>query len=195
MKILVIADEESRSLWDFWDKSKTDGIDLILSCGDLNSEYLSFLATMTNADVLYVHGNHDGNYLQKSPEGCICVDDKIINYNGIRIFGLGGSMKYSNGHFQFTEKEMQRRIGKRRLSLLKNKGFDILLTHAPAGNINDMYDLTHKGFECFNKLIRKYNPKFFIHGHVHRNYGNFRRTQIIGETTVVNAFEKYIIEI
>lgn len=195
MKILLIADEESRSLWDYWDKSKTDGIDLILSCGDLNAEYLTFLATMANVDVLYVHGNHDGNYLQKSPEGCICVDDKIINYNGIRIFGLGGSMKYGNGHFQFTEKEMQRRIGKRRLSLLKNKGFDILLTHAPAGNINDMDDLTHKGFECFNKLIRKYNPKFFIHGHVHRNYGNFRRTQIIGETTVVNAFEKYIIEI
>lgn len=195
MKILVIADEESRSLWDFWDKSKTDGIDLILSCGDLNSEYLSFLATMTNADVLYVHGNHDENYLQKSPEGCICVDDKIINYKGIRIFGLGGSMKYGNGHFQFTEKEMQRRIGKRRLSLLKNKGFDILLTHAPAGNINDMDDLTHKGFECFNKLIRKYNPKFFIHGHVHRTYGNFRRTQTVGETTIINAYEKYIIEI
>lgn len=195
MKILVIADEESRSLWDYWGKSKTDGIDLILSCGDLNAEYLTFLATMANVDVLYVHGNHDGNYLQKSPEGCICVDDKIIDYNGIRIFGLGGSMKYGNGHFQFTEKEMQRRIVKRRLSLLKNKGFDILLTHAPAKNINDMDDLPHRGFECFNKLIRKYNPKFFIHGHVHRNYGNFRRTQIIGETTVVNAFEKYIIEI
>ncbi|MDE7137147.1 MAG: metallophosphoesterase family protein [Ruminococcus sp.] len=195
MKILVIADEESRSLWDYWDKSKTDGIDLILSCGDLNSEYLTFLATMTNVDVLYVHGNHDEHYLQKSPEGCICIDDKIINYNGIRIFGLGGSMKYGNGYFQFTEKEMQRRIGKRRLSLMKNKGFDILLTHAPARNINDMDDLTHSGFECFNKLIQKYNPKFFIHGHVHRTYGNFRRTQIIGETTVVNAFEKYIIAI
>ncbi len=195
MKILVIADEESRSLWDYWDKSKTDGIDLILSCGDLNSEYLTFLATMTNVDVLYVHGNHDEHYLQKSPEGCICVDDKIIDYKGIRIFGLGGSMRYGNGYFQFTEKEMQRRIGKRRLSLMKNKGFDILLTHAPARNINDMDDLTHSGFECFNKLIQKYNPKFFIHGHVHRTYGNFIRTQTIGETTVVNAFEKYIVEI
>ncbi len=48
MKILVIADEESRSLWDYWDKSKTDGIDLILSCGDLKAEYLSFRTSMTN---------------------------------------------------------------------------------------------------------------------------------------------------
>lgn len=195
MKILVIADEESRSLWDYWNKSKTAGIDLILSCGDLNAEYLTFLATMANVDVLYVHGNHDDNYLHKPPEGCICVDDKIIDYNGIRIFGLGGSMKYGNGHFQFTEKEMQRRINKHRLSLLKNKGFDILLTHSPARCMNDMEDLPHKGFECFNGLIRKYNPKFFIHGHVHMTYGNLERIRTIGETTVVNAFEKYIIEI
>lgn len=195
MKILVIADEESRSLWDYWNKSKTDDIDLILSCGDLNAEYLTFLATMVNVDVLYVHGNHDGNYLHKSPEGCICVDGKIINYKGIRIFGLGGSMRYGNGYFQFTEKEMQHRINKRRLSLLKNRGFDILLTHAPARNINDMDDLTHRGFECFNKLIQKYNPKFFIHGHVHGTYGNFQRIQTVNKTTVVNAYEKYIIEI
>ena len=195
MKILVIADVESRSLWDFWDKSKTDGIDLILSCGDLNAEYLTFLATMTTADVLYVHGNHDDSYLKKSPEGCICVDDKIINYNGIRIFGLGGSIRYGNGHFQYTEKEMKRRIKRRRLSLLKNSGFDILLTHSPARNLNDMEDYAHRGFECFNTLIEKYQPEFFIHGHVHQNYGNFTRTQKIGETTVINAFEKHIIEI
>lgn len=195
MRILVIADEESRSLWDFWDKSKTAGIDLILSCGDLNAEYLSFLATMANVDVLYVHGNHDDGYLKKSPDGCICVDDRIINYNGLRIFGLGGSMRYGNGHFQYTEKEMKNRIKKRRLSLLKNKGFDILLTHSPARNINDMDDLPHRGFECFNGLIEKYKPAFFVHGHVHRTYGNFTRTQKVGQTTVINAFEKYIIEI
>lgn len=195
LKILLLADEESRSLWDFWDKSKTNGIDLILSCGDLKAEYLTFLATMTNTDVMYVHGNHDDSYLKKSPEGCICVDDRIINYNGIRIFGLGGSMRYGNGHFQYTEKEMQKRINKRRFDLLKNKGFDILLTHAPAGNLNDMEDYAHKGFECFNTLIEKYQPEFFVHGHVHKTYGNFTRTQKIGATTVVNAFEKYIIEI
>ncbi|MCM1314125.1 MAG: metallophosphoesterase family protein [Muribaculaceae bacterium] len=195
MKILVIADVESRSLWDFWDKSKTDGIDLILSCGDLNAEYLSFLATMANVDVLYVHGNHDGSYLKKAPEGCICIDDKIINYNGIKIFGLGGSIRYGNGNFQYTEKEMKCRIRRRRLSLLKNRGFDILLTHSPARNLNDMEDYAHRGFKCFNTLIEKYQPEFFIHGHVHRNYGNFTRIQKVGETTVINAFEKYIIEI
>ena len=60
MRILAIADEESKYLWDFFEKEKLAGIDLILSSGDLNPNYLSFLATFTTAPVLYVHGNHDG---------------------------------------------------------------------------------------------------------------------------------------
>ena len=59
MKILAIADNESPYLWDYFEKSKLEGIDLIISCGDLKAEYLSFLATFTSAPVLYVHGNHD----------------------------------------------------------------------------------------------------------------------------------------
>ena len=46
MKILAIADEESRYLWDFYEKEKLEGIDLILSAGDLSPDYLSFLVTM-----------------------------------------------------------------------------------------------------------------------------------------------------
>ena len=59
---MVIADEESKYLWDFFDKSKLEGVDLIISCGDLNPNYLSFLTTFAAAPVLYVHGNHDEKY-------------------------------------------------------------------------------------------------------------------------------------
>ena len=43
MRILAIADEESKYLWDYIQKEKLEGIDLILSCGDLPASYLSFL--------------------------------------------------------------------------------------------------------------------------------------------------------
>ena len=45
MKILVLADVESKYLWDYFEKEKLEGIDLILSCGDLKADYLSFLAS------------------------------------------------------------------------------------------------------------------------------------------------------
>ena len=68
MKILAIADEESKYLWDFFEKSKLDGIDLIISCGDLDPRYLSFLVTLSTVPVLYVHGNNDGKYEKIQPE-------------------------------------------------------------------------------------------------------------------------------
>ena len=100
MKILAIADEESAYYWDYFEKSKLEGIDLIISCGDLDPYYLSFLATFTSSPVLYVHGNHDNRYEQINPDGCICIDDDIYVYKGIRILGLGGSMRYKPGKFQ-----------------------------------------------------------------------------------------------
>ena len=195
MKILVIADEESKILYDYYKPGMLDDIDLILSCGDLHAGYLSFLVTMSHAPVLFVNGNHD-HYEADDTGGCICVEDGIYVYQGIRIMGLGGSMRYQpHSDHQYTEKEMNRRIRKLRWKLLRHKGFDILLTHAPAYRLNDMEDLPHRGFEAFRTLMEKYHPKFFIHGHVHANYGNrFKRLDHYQETTVINAYEKYVVE-
>ena len=41
MKILVIADEESQKIWDFFRKEDYADIDLVISCGDLKADYLS----------------------------------------------------------------------------------------------------------------------------------------------------------
>ena len=128
MRILVIADIESKVLWDYFDKSQLDNVDLIVSCGDLNPKYLSFLVTFTKAPVLYVRGNHDGRYEMAPPEGCICIEDKIYEFNGVRLMGLGGSMRYKEGTNMFTEKEMQKRVNKMRFKLRKSDGFDILVT-------------------------------------------------------------------
>ena len=49
MKILVVSDCESRYLWDYFTPDKLDGVDLILSCGDVKPQYLSFLATFATA--------------------------------------------------------------------------------------------------------------------------------------------------
>ena len=195
MKILTIADEESSYLWDYFEKSKLEGIDLIISCGDLDPLYLSFLATFTSAPVLYVHGNHDEKYERIPPEGCICIDDDIFEYQGVRILGLGGSMRYRPGQYQYTEKEMKRRVKKLRFKLFKKGGFDILVTHAPAYQINDGEDLPHRGFQIFRELMERYQPKYFLHGHVHMRYGRkHKRCDQYQNTQIINACERYVFE-
>lgn len=195
MKILVISDKESKALWDFYEPGKLDGIDLILSCGDLAPQYLSFLATFTTAPVLYVHGNHDDCYAQTPPDGCICIEDTVYVYKGVRILGLGGSMRYKPGIHQYTQKEMKSRVRSLRFRLWRTKGFDILLTHSPAFEMGDGDDLPHQGFQAFRTLLDRFHPKYFIHGHVHTTYG--RRFKRYGEyegTQIINAYEQYLIE-
>ena len=195
MRIMVIADEESKYLWDFFDKSKLEGVDLIISCGDLNPNYLSFLTTFAAAPVLYVHGNHDEKYDRIPPEGCICIDDTIYEFEGLRILGLGGSMRYSGGKYQFPERGMRKRVKKLWFQLLKHRGFDILVTHAPAYQINDGRDLPHQGFQVFIELIEKYSPKFFVHGHVHMTYGRqHKRCDKYKNTHIINAYERYVFD-
>lgn len=196
MKILFLADEESKVYWDYFKKEQFEGIDLIISCGDLKPEYLTFLATMVSVPLLYVHGNHDDKYGKRPPEGCICIEDRIYNFNGIRILGLGGSYRYKDGVNQYTEQQMARRIARLKLKLTINRGFDILVTHSPAYGFHDGEDQCHRGFDSFNRLINTYHPKYFVHGHVHMNYGRqFPRVDEIGDTQVINAFERYILEV
>ena len=55
MRIMAISDTESTALWDHYNSNKITDTDLILSCGDLNPNYLSFLVSCTNLPLLYVH--------------------------------------------------------------------------------------------------------------------------------------------
>ncbi len=197
MKILAISDEECASYWDYYSPEKLSEYDLIISCGDLKASYLSFLVTMTGKPLLYVHGNHDTSYTQKPPEGCDCIDDQFVIYNGIRILGLGGCKSSNSGNFQYTEKQMRRRISKLKYMLWKYGGVDIVVTHAPPSKLGDIPDSTmHAGFEAFVELIERYNPQYLLHGHVHMRYmGNKERIVEYKNTKIINVSERYSFDI
>ena len=196
MRLLLLSDEEDRYLWDYYKPGCMDGVDMILSAGDLKAEYLSFLVTLSNLPLLYVHGNHDGSYDQRPPEGCECVDDRLVCVNGLRILGLGGCMCYNGGPYQYTERQMQRRI--RRVSRLLRRagGVDLVLTHAPAFGLGDDADLAHRGFEAFLPLLDQWRPAYMVHGHVHKSYRpSARHVLRYGDTTIINATGKYYLDL
>lgn len=196
MKILVLSDEEVKTLWEYFDPTKLEGIELVISCGDLDPDYLSFIATFTHAPVLYVHGNHDTKYAQRPPLGCICIDDTVYRYKGLHIAGLGGCMKYSESDHMYTQFEMFIRSWKLIPKILLRGGLDILVAHAPAYQLGDDKDLAHTGFKAFVQMMNLWKPKFLLHGHVHANYGQkFQRTITYKDTTIVNGFMEYVIEV
>ena len=196
MKILTISDEECPALWDFYVPGRLDGYDLIISCGDLNSKYLSFLVTMARCPVLYVHGNHDINYDIVPPEGCDCIDDHIVTYNGLRILGLGGCRKYHPGPHQYTNTQMHMRINKLRWKLWRMGGVDIVVTHSPPEGLGDGDDIAHWGFPALRELLDKYHPQYLVHGHVHMSYDHqLPRVIEYNGTKIINAYERYTLEV
>ena len=196
MKILALSDVESKFYYDYYTPGKLDEFGLILACGDLRKDYLEFFATLAHCPVVYVRGNHDDRLLDDPPGGCVDADGQLVTVKGLRILGLGGSMRYRDGKNMYTEREMARRVQKLRRALKKAGGFDLLLTHAPARGLNDFDSDAHRGFECFNALLEEYRPRWFVHGHIHSSYGAFvpQRTEHHG-TTVLNACEYVIFDL
>lgn len=196
MKILAISDEQYPAYYEQYVKGRLKGYDLIISCGDLRGDYLSFIVTVSGTPLLYVPGNHDGSYEQRPPDGCDCIDDKLVVYRGLRILGLGGSRRYHPGPHQYTDKEMRKRIRRLRRKLWWHGGVDIVVTHAPPEGVGDCDDHAHRGFGAFLKLLDKYKPRYLLHGHTHINYShNAVRERQYGDTQVINVCQRYELEI
>jgi Icc-related predicted phosphoesterase len=210
-KILAVADEVDESL--YGEKLDTLKPDLVVSCGDLPFEYLEYVVSRTNVPLLYVPGNHDPELkppdttwmpLQAEtpalgPEGCENVDGRIVEVSGLRVAGLGGSLRYNRGHNQYTQAQMQRRVLSLelwiRLKRVRNgRKLDVFITHAPPFGVTEAEDAAHVGFVAFHRIIKSFHPIVHVHGHIHP-YGRVLPERQIEETRIVNAVPSRVIEI
>lgn len=196
MKILTISDIVVPELTENIDDNPFSDVDLVLSCGDLPPEYLAAILHKMNAPVYYVRGNHDIRYENRPPMGCIDLHGRIVRFKGLKLMGLEGSRWYNGGPVQYREHQMRNIIWRLMPRIFFARGVDIVVTHAPPRHIHDAEDRCHKGFKSFMNLIRRYNPSYFIHGHIHAVFNDpAQRVTIVGSTRVINAFGYNILEL
>ena len=194
LKVLIVSDHESEFIWEYFDREVFRGVELIISCGDLKPQYLSFLVTMLPVPLLYVPGNHDGSYFKNPPEGCIDLEEYgVYTYKGFRFLGFGGCKSRAKKDFHYTEAQMRRLVWHTLPSVLWHRGFDVLVTHASAEGLGDGDDSFHQGFRCFRRLIDRWKPAYHLHGHVHLSY-NYKQKRALQHngTTVINGFNYMI---
>src|SRR2546428_6105235 len=146
--------------------------DLVLSCGDLPFDYLEYIVSRVNVPLLYVPGNHDPDLRpgddtfsplraerpSKGPEGCVNVDGRIVEAAGLRVAGLGGSMRYRPGANQYTQGQMRGRALRIEAlaRLVRGRGHRrfhrLLAPPAPEGFSGNADDLAHPGLSAFHRL-------------------------------------------
>ena len=196
IKLLSVSDVVDPMLHQYAGSEPFKEIDVIISCGDLPPEYLSRLGHVFNSPLFYVGGNHDIRYKDKLPQGGLDLHGRLERFKGFNFLGLAGSRWYNGGPFQYTESQMRAIIRRLRPTLWWQGGIDVIVTHAPPRHVHDADDLCHRGFRSFRWLIDKYQPDFFIHGHIHRHFSDpSERVTVVDATKVVNTYGYNILEI
>jgi calcineurin-like phosphoesterase family protein len=215
VRVLAVSDEVDDAL--VADPTPAGRAELILACGDLPFEYLDSLMNVLDIPLVFVPGNHDpdvsgyrssraGLTLRAGlparppwPDGAINADGRIVDVAGLRLAGLGGCQRYSDGPNQYTDRQQTRRARSLRVRAWwrrqrDGRGVDVLLTHAPPRGVGDADDPPHRGFRALPGLVAALQPAALLHGHVHP-YGVPVRRGRLGRTAVCNVTGWHLLRI
>jgi uncharacterized protein len=168
IRLLAISDEPDASLESAASRIGLGPIDLIVGAGDLEPDYLSFVADAFHAPLRYIRGNHDDGPAWAHTRRVLLPepmrDGMVVEEAGIRLVGFSGSPVYNEGEMQVTSLGMWLRVvgAWNRAQRLRPV---IVVTHAPPRGVNDDSDLAHRGFTAFRWLADRLGPPLWLHGH------------------------------
>jgi uncharacterized protein len=185
MKVLAIADREPKI--DIPAAVEAEGIELIVTLGDLNREFLLPLERVINIPKIGVYGNHDsGTYMEGL--GIWDMHLKIWDYKGLRFGGFQGCVRYKENPqaIMYTQTEASQMMA----------GFppvDIFISHCPPRGINDEEEIAHQGFDALLDYIERSPPKVLLHGHTYPTEETMVKQH--GDTRIEYVFEHKILEL
>ena len=199
MRILSLSDTIVSLMYSPSIRSRHEGVDVILGCGDLPYYYLEYVFTTLDAPLYFVRGNHDKVLEHSSagqragPHGGIDLHGRTCSYKGLLLAGVEGSLRYRPGPYQYTQAEMWWHVyrlvpGLLRNRLVNGRYLDVLVTHAPPTGVHDGDDLPHRGIKAFRWLVDVFQPALHIHGHIHIYYPGGAMETRIGVTRVINTY-------
>lgn len=168
IRILAISDEPDATLDSPITRERIGVVDIVIGAGDLEPDYLSFVADAFDAPLRYIRGNHDvgpawsaaGRTLLPEP----MPDGRLVEEAGLRLVGFSGSPVYNERGMQVSAFGMWSRVVRAWGSAQRARPV-ILVTHAPPRDVNDDQDLAHRGFAAFCWLADRVAPPLWLHGH------------------------------
>ncbi len=199
IRILAISDEPDPSLDSARTREAVGPLDFIVGAGDLQPEYLVFVADAFGVPMHFVRGNHDigaawGHSERRHlPEPM--QDGRIVAEDGIRLLGFSGSPRYNERGMQVSSLGMWLTVIWAWMRTLRTRPL-LVVTHAPPRGVNDDHDLAHLGFTSFRWLARRLTAPLWLHGHtalVRRGIDD--RSATLGDTLFYNCTGATLVEL
>jgi len=195
MKIIAITDVHGRvnQALRITEIIKREGVKAILLAGDISryksiEEAHEIIKTLTSAGikVFYVPGNMDDPKIceEVNIENAVCIHEKVVEFNGYIITGIGGALKGPfNTPFELSEENILEMLEKL-MGRIKCGRRVILVTHNPPYNtkVDELGFGEHVGSKSLRMIIEKYKPVLNVCGHIHEARGLDKAH----ETIVVN---------
>jgi Icc-related predicted phosphoesterase len=199
MKVLSLSDKEVSFIYGPQVRSRFEDIDIIIGCGDLSYYYLEYILSVLDKPLFFVRGNHDkvaeycGKLMRTRPHGAIDLHRRVVNYRGLLLAGVEGSLRYRPGKYQYSQSEMWNYVFQLVPSLIVNKAkygkyLDVFVSHAPPESIHDDDDLPHRGIKAFRWMLKVFRPAYHFHGHIHIYRPDTIYKSKFGRTTIINTY-------
>ncbi|MDI6855743.1 MAG: metallophosphoesterase family protein [Candidatus Thermoplasmatota archaeon] len=185
MRAIVISDLHGKDVSEFVNNLiKKQDAELLIIAGDITqfgpakwvAEFLNKIATQTIA----IPGNCDPASVieELAKTKAIPLHNKKIKFKNLTFVGFGGSnITPFNTILEFPESYIYEALAK----IMEREC--ILVTHCPAKGILDyMAGKGNLGSEAIAKIVKEYEPKLHISGHIHEARG----IEMVGKTLHLN---------
>lgn len=186
MKAFVIADRAPQG--SIREIVANEGIDIIITLGDLTQADLSELEYITNIPKIGVYGNHClGTYME--PLGIVNMHLKAYTWRGLTFGGFQGCVRYKENPeaIMFTQEEAT--------ELMRDfPKVDVFLSHAPPYGVNDEpEEIAHQGFHALREYLDQQQPKVWLHGHTYPTEENLIKQH--GPTRIEYVYRQGVVDI
>jgi hypothetical protein len=201
IRFLAASDVREPALEHRSNREALGSLDGILGCGDLEPEWLTFLADAFDAPLVYVRGNHDrgGEWEERPlrvPESL--PPGRVDRLAGIAVVGMGwpGLSEPGNQRRPWLAWRQALAIASRaiRQRLAGRREPFVVISHVPPAGIGDAADLYHQGFGAYRWLLGLIRPPVWVHGHT-TTASVARLLEQTGTTAVANATGAMLIEL
>jgi uncharacterized protein len=195
VRLLAVSDEQEKSLDFEVNRHAIAPVDAVIGCGDLEPDYLDFLADHYCVPLLYVRGNHDrgANWSALHERLPGPLDRSPESIGGLTLAGLSWP---SEAKGRAVRDDLS--AWTQALSLVvrrRPRGDVVMVSHVPPLGLGDTpEDIYHRGFAAYHWVWRRVKPFLWLHGHTSLAATPQWRLEW-GGTTLVNVTGAVLIEV